>query len=542
MSAFDTLVAATTEEIHATWADYVRYLEAHLQLLDSRDAAAPAFERDAADDVLATAQATLAAIAPSRRARFDAVLEQERQHTLLAVEAEHAAAGGRGPLDPDAVERTLLHRLLDEARGIGTPTPGRGWVPLAPEKGEWYEVDVQALDDAPQASAYLLRGADEDDRRRTLIQAASVATVALLALLGWWLWPSAQALRVAADLAPTVNGQVAETWPLRAIVVSSGTTTITVPVSATTAAAWPESDTATAFWRSPSLFPLTICLPNEHFVSATQVQLISDGALPVRSYALQPTTGTPDLRVEPCTGGSGPELAPRLGALQAVVLPVPQPVGEAVTLGNAELTVQSIVQEGLGDDPTLPPNVARVVVTVITTALLDWPRLAPTLVLPDGQALNPSTSNATSDGVVFQYLVPQRPDALPVLWQLTPPDGGPAMRWRTVLAPPPTRLAVLRERLHVERVDVNEATERALTVSMVLRNTSTTPLALVADDLHATVDERPLSLPSLAALQSPLAPDEARTLTLMLPRAPDDGALVVALGPYRYAIHHGKES
>jgi hypothetical protein len=544
MSRIATFVAATTEEIHQTWRDYVRFLEAQQALLDQSDETDAAFEHDDAHaDGATQARAILAAIPAARRVVFDTVLEQERQRALIAAEAEHQAAGGRGPLDPQAVERAVLEQLHDEAHGIGTPTLGRGLVPISPEESDWYEVDVAALEDAPQAAAYLLRGVDGDERRRGFIQAGIVGGVTVVALLVWLLWPSDDTLVVVdASVAPAVGDVVVEPWSLRQLVITSATTTTTLAVSTTTVTAWPvlpSDDTPLAYWHAPVLLPLRICVPATLLEGATTVELGGEGAQPIRHYTLSTARPTQmDLVLTPCEDSTLPV---RFGTLTEVVSLPEQQFGTESAMGNTPLTVRSISVVGLGDDPTLPADRERVELVVHTTQPLDWAAFAPTLLLADGQTLMPSAIDATTDGAILRYLVPTSDQPRPVLWQLTPLEGETVLRWRATLPVPPNRLAILRDRLAVERAEITSQDDKTVALALTLRNGSAASLPLTPADLSLTRDEQPIPLPDLAALATPLAAQEQRTLTITLPRPSTAEALILTLGPYRFALGDGEE-
>jgi hypothetical protein len=435
-----------------------------------------------------------------------------------------------------------LQHLLDQAHGRGTTTPGRGWVPLSPEHNDWYEVDVQALQDAPHASAYLLRNVEQDDRRRSYRLAALVVVVMVLALLGWWLWPRPTAPIPVADSAfPLVDGEAVAPWRLQQLVLTTLTSTVTLPISTTTSASWPAHATDApplAFWRAPVLLPLALCVPQHLLADATRVELYSTPDVPRRVYTLGDSgTSTPDVVLEACNAQGDTPLAARWGMLDAVVLPPDNAIGQAVSVGDAVLTVEDIRQYGSGEDPNLPPDTARVAVTVVTTASLSWPRLAPTLLLHGGQLLSASSTTATTDGAVLHYLVPLSHEPRLVVWQLSLPPGVGLLRWRAELLPPPSHLSVLREALRVEDVSVTAQTADTVTLALTLHNRAAQPLLLRMEDVVVTQGDRPVVLPELAALGAPLAPDEQRTLSLELPVPPSGEPLIVAFGPFRYRVH-----
>jgi hypothetical protein len=537
MSRAEPINAAAEERVIQTWHDYVRYLEAHQQLLDLRTAARGAtFEHDDSPEQReAAARAVLGAIPSADRAAFDAALERERQDVQADLEAERKESGSGMPLDPDYVERTALAQLHDEAHGTGTEE-GEGWVPFGPREEDWLRVDVRALQGAPSAKAYLLRTNTRNERRRNVVLAIGILLGALVSLAGWYLWSSGAATTIVALQQPTVNDATVEPWVPRSVQVVSISTTLTLPVRAV-GGVWPPEFSAAdqAGWHPASVLPLQLCVPAGVLETASVLRVRGGGTVPYRIYTLQTQPlDAPDLELVACSDEATSQV--RYGRLQQVE-PLPdQPLGDAVVVANQPLRVEQVTVIGLGDDPDLPPAQARVTITVAVTNAVDWPSWAPTLLLRDGQALLPSDRVATATGMEFAYLVPLPSETQTVVWQLSPPDGSAAARWRSTISPPPSRTEVLAERLGVEDVRVVEARSSVVEVEVVLHNHSDAPLPLRPNDFVVTTDDAPVALPDLAALATPLAPQETRSLRIELPRPTADGPLILAIGRERWQI------
>jgi hypothetical protein len=200
------------------------------------------------------------------------------------------------------------------------------------------------------------------------------------------------------------------------------------------------------------------------------------------------------------------------------------------------ITVRAISIVGPGQDPTLPANMARVLVRVQASAI-DWPSLAPTLLLANGQAVQSPEQVATADGVELHYLVPLPASALELAWSITQPETDQVLRWRATLAPPPTRDAVLRAALRVQEVHVLPSEQNAgVVLRITLANQGDQSLQLARDDLALTQGPNQLTIPDLASLHAPLAPNETRILDVPLPNQAFSPPLVVTIGAERFQI------
>ena len=528
------------EEIAAQYRDYLAYLDAHLTLLDIQAARIDvAFERaETRDDDAQAAQHALAATPAQRRALFDAVVEGERQEAQRQLEAQAHTTGDRPRrADPDEAARIALARLRDEANGIGTEG-GKGLLPYGkPDALKWYAVDGAALRAAPTAAAYTAGALDAMSRRRIVWQAGGAIVVILLALI-WLLVPKGSPLSAALPPVARANGVPLTAWPMHALVLTRADgDPSTVPVSATTALAWPVGESAAplAYWRSATVWPLWICVPSTMLADLVEIHLLGSGATPARTYTvLSAPSGAADLMLEPCQGGSNAP-APRVAVLRTTTQPPIHAIGEAVALPSGNLTLSGITLTGPGEDPTLPSDQARVTVRV-QAAQLDWPLLIPTLLLPSGVAALPSDITATGNGADLRYLIPQPSEPLEVAWSVTPGADAPVLRWRTTLEVPPSRAAILRDALEVRQVQAAPGdTPGAVVVTFTVVNRSTAPLMLTGADVTLASTTGPLATPDLATLRQPLAPQEQRTLTLRAPLGEHE-TVTLTVGSARFAI------
>lgn len=422
VSRFARADAAYQEEIAAQWRDWVAYLRAHLALLDVRAAEGRvAFERtESLEEREAQARADLAAIPAGRRALFEGVREARRQMTQAGREAEQRAEGGRGrPVDPDAIDREVLEQLLDEAEGREADD-GWGYVPIGED--EWYRVDVAALEAAPNAAAYAASRSEADDRQRRLRVLAALVGVAAALLVVWLLLPKGAAPAPVAGVI-TVNGTPVPAWaPVRLML--AGASERTADLAVVRSATWPASvDVGAAGWRAGALAPLQLCAPADALAGATAARIGSVGDVPERIYVLGAAAeASPDLVLEVC--GSGADWRTRYGTLQRAERPTDLALGQPGSLdSDRQIAVERVTLVGPGEDPSVPPDQARVAVAVAAPAGLDWPALAPTLLLATGQALLPGETVTTSGGVELRYLVPLPAEPLEAAWGVTTPDG-----------------------------------------------------------------------------------------------------------------------
>ena len=547
--ALDRNDAAFQERVADQWRDWVAYLRAHQTLVDAQRTTATAplsaatFELDDEATAVARAQKTLAGIAPARRALFDAERERARQE-LQGSTGPSTAARDQDPLDQEhAVLATLLREALGEETGQGQPA-GRGLVPLGDD--QWYSVDIAALEAAPSAAAYALADSSTSIWRRRLQVALVVTALFVVGMAGWWLWPRSFAAARPA-LALTVNGAALEPWPVATVLVGHGTLTTTFPLTRTQAMSWPAPPLPqTGYVRRGSVWPLVICLPAETLAAADALVLPGNGRAPTRHYTLQPAPSAPlDLLAEPCAADSDPLMQTRYGVLTETRWPTPEALNEPVAIATetttATLTIHALTAVGRGEDTTLPAGQMQVTVAISGPAALDWPRLAPTLWLPDGSTVLPSETVATGpEAWALRYLVPDQTAPLAVAWTISAGERGPLRWWRTIVNPPLTRDAVLRHALVLIQATLTTGTENDATapvLQLTVRNQGATRLSLTSDDLQLWVGATKAATPDVAALRAPIPPGAERVVPISLPAGwGDGGSVTVAIGPQRVQV------
>jgi hypothetical protein len=542
-SALARAEAAFREQIHAQWRDWRAYLRAHLTLLDAELApVSNAFEQAETQETwTAEAERVLATLAPAQRSLFDQVRDERRQQLLAIAEISRLDRAGTRHQLPVDVERQALVELLAEAEGTAEGDEriaDQGDVPLRIDGTlQWYRVSVSALLAAPGAAAYSVQSSTADDLRKRMVLAGMLGVGMVLFLALWFLWPRGRPATVNTALHPTGNDTPADVWPVVAVRLGMDTTnTATLPVSPTTALDWPSvpANTDPVFWNTGAIAPVRLCVPARRLEGLSQLTLVSMGEIPARTYALSTTRAGTDLVVEPCQRSA--KTATRYGVLQSTTLPVSLKLGEGAALPNEErVIVEAIRIVGPGEDSTLPTGSARIVVQVNGPAL-DWPAYAPTLLLATGERAASPEHVARTNGVELRYLVALPASDLAVAWSITPPGSLTPLRWRATLAPPPDRLAVLRDALLVRDVAVTAAPDGSTSLQLTLVNTSTYPLPLRSEDLTLTQGASTLTLPDLAVLRQPLAPGTEQRIELPLDADTLSTPLVFTVGPYRFAI------
>lgn len=536
ISRFARADAAYQEEITVQWRDWCAYLRLHLALLDIRAAAEgrPAFERDEApDDAAARVRADLAAIPANRRALFERVYEMRRQRTQAEMEAEARlrSAGQMRPLDPDQVDRRTLETLLAEAEGRGSDD-GWGLVPI--DDDEWYRVDVAALEAAPSAAAYAADRSEADDRQRRVRMLAGLVGAALLLLVVWLLLaPRTPALSTVDAI--TVNGTPAPIWTPTTLTLTDqqGVSTTLMVREATT---WPETGTAdVALWRRDRVWPLTFCISGALLADVALARIESTGAAPARVYVLSDAATKPaDLALEMCGAGHDPHM--RYGVLQSTESLATVNPGEQFRLNDDHLIrLQTITLVGSSQDATVPPDQARVVLTVNAPATLDWPAYAPTLLLATGQELLPSVVEPASDVASLTYLIPLPKSPIEAAWSVTTPEKR-HVRWRFDLIPPLSRDVVLQAALVVDAVTATNDGVDGLQIHVTLHNRGEQPLMLTRADLGLTQGETPLGFIDVADLDPPLVSSEMRTISLSVVSGRTAQPLVLRVGHERFRI------
>jgi hypothetical protein len=538
--------ARRQEDDVTLWRDYHTFLKAKVTLLEARVALSRvAFERTGTrEEEAERAVAALERIPVGIRALFEAVLEERRQQTQSALEAEARGRSGR-QLDPDTVDRHTLAELLAEAEGeVATETTpkGYGWFPRgAVGDVRWYALDVAELLSAPTAASYTVV-AEQDDTRRRVLMSVAAGVFGIGFLLVWFFIPRGGQAREAAALAPLVGDGTTSATPApmdvwavqRATIVLADGQQIQVAIGATTSASWPAPTEAQGgYWQRNAFAPLKLCLAPNLIEQATALVLGGGGSWPDRRYTLSTTqSSVVNLIVEPCRAGS---TSRRYGVLQQTPALPAQEVGKPITLpGKTEetVTVRAVQIAGPGQDPTLPEGQARLTVAVEAPPDLDWPAYAPTLLLPSGQAYLPAETVAQPGGAELRYLVPLPTTTLSLAWDLTIPGTGEIARWRATLAPPPNRVEALRGALAVLSVQTHND-NGTLTISVSLINHSPSPLLLTSEDIVLIQGDHRIPSPEIGALVAPLQPGERRTLTFSLPIEQQGLTLTVGTQTYR---------
>jgi hypothetical protein len=541
--------ARRQEDDVTLWRDYHTFLKAKQTLLEARVAQARvAFERAGTrEEEAEQAEAALERIPASIRTLFEAVLEERRQQTQSALEAEARTSRSGRQLDPDTVDRHTLAELLAEAEGeVATETTpkGYGWFPRgAPQDVRWYALDVAELLSAPTAASYTVV-AEQDDTRRRVLMSVAAGVFGIGFLLVWFFIPRGGQAREVAALAPMVSDGTTSATPApmdvwavqRATIVLADGQQTQVAIGATTSASWPAPTEAQGgYWQRNAFAPLRLCLAPDLLEQATGIVLGGGGSWPERRYALSATqSSATNLTLEPCRAGG---TSRRYGVLQQTPpLPAQEP-GKPITLpGKTEetVTVRAVQIAGPGQDPTLPEGQARLTVAVEAPPDLDWPAYAPTLLLPSGQSYLPAETVAQPGRAELHYLVPLPTTTLSLAWDLSVPGTGQVIRWRATLAPPASRVEALRGALAVLAVQAHNE-NGALTISMSVVNHGPSPLLLRSEDVVLTQGDRRLPSPEIGALAAPLAQGERRTLMFSVPALQQQG-LTLTIGTQTYRI------
>jgi hypothetical protein len=526
------------------WRDWHMYLQSHLKLLDAQQAetsALPSFERQPTswETQRELAEAALKRIPTARRVVFDREREHRREEVQRDLEQAQRTHGDARPtpIDADVIDRETLQSLLQEAEGRDSQSE-RGLVPMG--DGRWYEVHVPSLMTVPNAADYSVGEFDDGSKRKRLV---AVGALVLVLVVGMWLtWPRGSTVTTAApEQAPMVNGETVQPWTIRsALLVAPNGSTTTLTVTATTAGTWPASPATTqpvAYWRSTTFMPLELCVQRPQLLATTRIRLRATAMLPERVYTLQATAPARyDLLLAACDA-AGDRIV-RYGTLTATTpLPVEEP-GRTIALPDGRsLRLRTIRVVGPGQDTTLPSQQYRVLVEVETSADLDWSSLAPTLLLASGTAVLPGETVRVRDAVELRYLVRAWDAPTEAVWMIATEGDTHNHRWRTTLEPPPTRAAILQQRLRITTFSASappNGDEPRLSIDV--QNVGAEPLQLTADDLAVSQGGSLLALPPVAALRRPLAAAEKRTIDIVLPGGTTDQPLVVAVGAERFSV------
>jgi hypothetical protein len=363
------------------------------------------------------------------------------------------------------------------------------------------------------------------------------------ALLAWFFWPQEAAPTVISHYEAAANGKVLTAWEPLQIALGTDPAAPTFALQPVDAFPPADADDTTVAYRPAASWPLEICLPADPLAEVQQVVIASALDAPDRIYLVTDQRGpVADLVLQACDQARAPL---RYGVVQETPPLTAHAVGQATTLPDTRgitVAVQAITILGSASDPTLPRDQARVTVAVASSDAeeRDWTALQPRLTIPTGQDLLPADTRPGESGVQFHYLVPLPPDRLEVLFSLTAATAA-QVRWRTHLAPPPGRDALLRQYLAVEGVSATPVeTAQAQTLPVDLRivvvNHADTPLALSPDDIALTHDGSAVPLPVGEALRTPLAAGERRVITMEVALPTTGTPLLLTVGVFRYEV------
>jgi len=523
--------AQYNQEIRQAYRAWLAFLEASAVIAeaDTTVLADDPFEGDsAAQERVTAAKRRRAELPAAQRELFEAVLEQmcarlQDQHDATTQQRNGTVIAA----DPTTIRRTALGALEQLARGQ-TRDDQRGLLPRGkPGAITWISLDLREVTQAaPQATDYALSGRRGHARRGMILNIA-FAVLALIAtpLVFMLLQPRAPAASATGQA--TSDGAALAPWPILAVHDPEATWTLSVTATTTrwdaacgTAAA---DAAASACWLQDSFRPLQLCLPATQLQTLQTLVLDAPNGLPARSFVPQ-TVGTPaDLSVSDCAAdaGSPPVWLGQLDHVRAQPALAP---GEPAPDG---FQVTAMTGRGQGEDPLLAADRSAITVVVSDTATRDWVALSPTLILATGETALPSDTIRDGDQVLFTYFVAAFVEPLPVLWQVSP-QANQVVRYRAMIAPPPSRDTVLRTRLQLRDLVVTPS-QQTMTVRFQLHNTSHVPLVLVPADLGFQTPAARIDVRADALVQ-PLAPDEERVVTIDLPL--ETG--VLTLGPLRY--------
>jgi hypothetical protein len=515
---------------YRAWRAYLDAQQTIVSLAGEAQATIDPFEgANASQERADTARQRIEALPTAQRDLFNAVFDQERTRVQQQLDGEaHTRGGTVRRADPDDVARQALTRLIEEAQGLHRDDR-RGLVPRGkPDAVKWLAIDLTEIEHAPPSETdYQLAGAGRVDRRG-MITNIVFAVLALMAIpiVIVLLRPGGQA--PLPDPGARSGGTDLTPWDIVAIRDETNTWTIPVvsgPSDWTGACADARRHTA-ACRVEGSFNPIRICLPADRLNELTTLLLDAPAGLPTRSFAISETPrAQPDLLISPCDRNA-PASSLRYGTFRDVTEPIFLKPGEHAPDG---LQVTAITLRGRGMDPSLPEGQANLIVQVAEDTERDWTALAPTILLMDGTEALPGATRREADQITLEYLIPEPIGRTDLVWQIAP-GNSQIVRYRTTLEPPPSRDTVLRTSLEIVKLATRPA-RQTMQVQLTLRNTSTNPLMLVPAELSFQTQTGLIAAPA-DNLQQPLAPDEARSVTIDLPLQSG----VLQIGPYRYQL------
>jgi hypothetical protein len=397
------------ERIWRAWKGYIAELRF--------DVAARTAEEDPEADLTGSGPAPRprAKIDPALRQEFGGVLETRRRQAQAKAEQDAAAQGKPVP-DHEQVYASLLDQIAAELDGrTRADGQARLWY-----QGQLVEFDARALQAGTSDADYL---SDAGEARLTIGIVLRIALLfVVLGGLGYWLFVTV--------------------WPNEGATAQSGTATVLVgrvPVTPWAVTGAQLDGAPLAVTPVAGTLPLRLCvggeLPRAKGAASVASTLVLTGTSAVRRYLVAgPERPDADAALVDCT--STPPKTLRAARLQ-----------ETRTHTRLEAaTLRRIRVRDAALDASIPAGQWEVVLEVGVTDAA-----AGTLILPDGQPLAPSHSEALTGGTRLTYLVPAPSQGGPQAagWELAGQGALPSLLPVTLPAPEP-RAALLRRVLSVE--------------------------------------------------------------------------------------------
>ncbi len=545
--------AVYESKVDTQWRYWRRYLDAQQILLIAQDAAATPLSFEGADDLVAQArqaQDDLDHLPAQQRVLFETVVADYRAQITEQDDEARRAAGSRGVApDVDQIDREVLDILLTSATG-GASSDGRGLVPMTRNDQDeivWYSVDSALLSSIPDQATYAAVGAvsSRDATNRMLGAGALLIGLILFVIVFVWMLGGVSETAALVMTDPQINDQPVTVWSVTTLVLTDASDhAISLPVQASDAvppARGGTAQTPTAFWSTTDVWPLALCVVGDEsppdLAALTSVQLRGSGETPDRRYTLQALAPTaPDLILSMCERHGDDTV--RYGLLQGTADLVAHAVGDQAMLdASTAITLESIQVIGPGEDASVPDNQQVVVVRVSGADAIDWPRATATLLVADGQRIETPALQRDADTTILRYSsVTLMTTPTEVAWQITHPETGRVVRWRTTLAPPPDRAAVLAQNLVVEQITADPVVAGAsLALHLTLSNRGAQPLILTPEDIVMMQGGSRLPTPPSADLREPILTDGRISVTVDV--AVDlTQPLTIILGAHRYQI------
>jgi|GEM_PF-5936946 len=501
--------------------DWEVYLRARLLLLTPADPRSDSFERDTHTAQRSESEQELAAIPSALHTLFEKAVTVRREVMRGTLETPQRIA------DPDHLDRLAIQELLTEA--TEPDDTGHILVPTQADHGavDWLEFRAADLTARPDERTYRAMGASAAGREHAKRILMGVAAVVLTIWAMWMFIRPDDVTTARRTSGATLNGTPVPAWRATTITIAAATT-VRWPLTLATSSPWPTDGTAHS--RDGGMLPLRACVPIDSLTAITSVQIAGDGSTPDRRYTMvtaDVSPAIPDLLLMTC-GDAAIHIS---GMLQSDAPPMMVTVGATQRLGTQDVSMTAVSVQGAAESPDVPQGAARVILTMMASGM-DWTASAPTLRLGDGSQQTAPDVQATDQGTTeLRFLVSMPHETLPAEFRLTDPATRQVVRWMVAVSPPPERLHVLQAALVVANVTANGNDLLDVTV----RNRGTQPLTLTAADLSLDVQGVRSPLTAIIGIDTPLAADETRSLTLSLPSDLRGGA-TFSIGATRYQI------